>query len=517
MRRIVCLIGAMVGATPAAAQTSPVLVARSGTSAPAGGTYGSFGIPVVGGSGHVAFIANLTGGSSPQGIFVGAPGALQTVVLQGTAAPAGGNYGSFSSQPVVVNGSGQVTFYADLTGGSSTGGSFLAVSGSVQTVALKGTAAPAGGNYTGLGTPALSASGQVAFQSALSGPETEGIFAGVPGALQTVAIRGAPAPGGSTYGQLNGVKMNSAGQVGFEGVRSIGDTGLFFGTPGAIQAVALQGSPAPGGGNYGLLGSAPELSSTGLLTFRAGLTGTFATHAIFAGAPGALQTIASQGSDAPSPAGSYSNLGNPVINASGQVAFFSTLTSPSSHGIFVGTPGSVQALALQNTPAPSGGTFSSIDEYSLILNASGQVAFVGTTTVRGLYVGVPGALVRVVAEGDMIDLDPGPGSDLRQVATNGLGFNSLHTGRSGWGRSFTDSGILVYRLTFTDGTSGVFTSQITPVPEPGACLAAAACGLAAAGWVGPRVRRLCKGPTPSRPVRRSGGDFEARSPLRLFG
>jgi hypothetical protein len=496
MRRIVCLIGAMVGATPAAAQTSPVLVARSGTSAPAGGTYGSFEIPVVGASGQVAFIANLTGGSSPQGIFVGAPGALQTVVLQGTAAPAGGNYGSFSSQPVVVNGSGQVTFYADLTGGSSTGGSFLAVPGSVQTVALKGTAAPAGGNYTGIGTPALSASGQVAFQSALSGPETEGIFAGVPGALQTVAIRGAPAPGGSTYGQLNGVTMNSSGQVAFEGVRSIGDTGLFFGTPGAIQAVALQGSPAPGGGNYGLLGSAPELSSTGLLTFRAGLTGTFANHAVFAGAPGDLQTVASQGSGAPA-GGSYNNLVVPVINDSGQVAFHATLTGGSSNqGIFVGTPGSVQALALQNTPAPGGGTFSSLDSISHIVNASGQVAFIGTTTVRGLYVGVPGALLKVVAEGDTIDLDPGPGSDLRQVATNGLAFNSLQTGRSGWGRSFTDSGILVYRLTFTDGTSGVFTSQITPVPEPGACLAAAVCGLAAAGWVGRRVRRMCGRPNP---------------------
>ena len=74
LRRIVCLVGALVGATPVTAQTTPVLVARSGTPAPAGGTYGSFGLPVVGGSGQVAFYADLIGGSSSQGIFVGAPG-----------------------------------------------------------------------------------------------------------------------------------------------------------------------------------------------------------------------------------------------------------------------------------------------------------------------------------------------------------------------------------------------------------------------------------------------------------
>ena len=193
---------------------------------------------------------------------------------------------------------------------------------------------------------------------------------------------------------------------------------------------------------------------------------------------------------------------NPVINASGQVAFYASLTGgSSSQGIFVGTPGAVQALVLQNTAAPGGGTFSTIDSNHLALNGSGQVAFIGTTTVRGLYAGSPGALVRVLAEGDRIDVDPGPGLDLRQVATNGLDFIRLSGGENGWGRSFTDSGLLVYQLTFTDGSSGVFTSQIAPVPEPGACLAATVCGLGAAGWVGRRIRRVCG--RPSRQSRRT--------------
>ena len=190
----------------------------------------------------------------------------------------------------MINGSGQVAFYSDLTGGSSTGGSFVAVPGTVQTVALKGTAAPAGGNYTFLGTPALNGSGQAAIWSGLTGGSSgEGIFAGVPGSLQTVALLGSPTPAGSTYGQFNGIAMNASGQVVFEAVRNIGPgnaTAFFLGAPGAVQAVALEGNPAPGGGTYGLLGGIPALNESGQVAFRAGLTNTFATHAIIAGTPG---------------------------------------------------------------------------------------------------------------------------------------------------------------------------------------------------------------------------------------
>src|SRR5438105_10133401 len=85
--------GGLVGPRPAAAQSSPTLVALSGTAAPAGGNYSSFSAfgPVLNESGQVAFKGFLTGGSSTRGLFVGAPGAIQTIALQGTAAPAGGN------------------------------------------------------------------------------------------------------------------------------------------------------------------------------------------------------------------------------------------------------------------------------------------------------------------------------------------------------------------------------------------------------------------------------------------
>jgi len=45
-------------------------------------------------------------------------------------------------------------------------------------------------------------------------------------------------------------------------------------------------------------------------------------------------------------------------------------------------------------------------------------------------------------------------------------------GQDGLGTSFNDQGLIVYTLYFNgDTSSGIFTSQIAPVPEPGTILA----------------------------------------------
>src|SRR4051812_43524174 len=66
------LAGGLVGPRPAAAQ--PVMVALSGSAAPAGGNYSSFSNAGVNASGQVTFYPPLPGGSSSEGVFVGAPG-----------------------------------------------------------------------------------------------------------------------------------------------------------------------------------------------------------------------------------------------------------------------------------------------------------------------------------------------------------------------------------------------------------------------------------------------------------
>jgi hypothetical protein len=489
------------GSRPVAAQTPPVPVALSGTPAPAGGNYGTFStsasttfLPVRNEAGRAYFYSDLTGGSSTAGLFAGTPGAVQAVALQGSPAPAGGNYtNSFSD--LLQNASGQVAFSCSLTSGSAAQGMFVGTPGSLQTVVLTGTPSPGGGgNYSGLSSPLLNGSGRVGFSAALTGgSSTAGLFAGVPGSVQPVALLSTPSPAGGNYSFFSRLVLNAGGQVAFFAQMTGGPStaGVFAGTPGAVQAVALQGSPAPAGGNYAAGLGSPLLNDAGQVAFVANLTGGPATQGVFAGAPGALQAVALQGNPAPA-GGNYDSFSfDPVLNGAGKVAFRATLTGGSSPaGLFVGTPGAVQAAALAGAAAPAGGSFSAF--FPPQLNGPGQVAFlatltgagVDTTNDLGLYAGPAGALAKVVRKGDQLDVDPGPGVDLRTVAAIGFrgDFNTVSGGQDGRGVALTDGGLLVFSLAFTDGSSGVFVSQLTPVPEPAVAGLVAAAGLAAAVW-----------------------------------
>ena len=441
-------------------------VVLSGSPSPAGGTYGSVsgaGSAVfINAAGQVEFSANVTGGSSTGGRFAGAPGSIQAVALVGEAAPAGGNY-SVLGGPAPLNVAGQVAFQASLTGGSSTLGIFVGAPGSLQAAALQGTAAPAGGSYNVLNVPVLDDSGRVAFHATLTGGSaTEGIFAGAPGAVQAVALQGNAAPAGGNYSSFGFPVISTSGQLAFNANLTGGSaaSGIFAGATGSVQTVALQGNAAPAGGNYSSL-SGPVINASGQVAFPANLTGGSATNGIFAGTVGALQPIALQGSAAPA-GGIYSTLSGPALNASGQLAFFATLTGGSStQGIFSGTSGSLQTDALQGLLAPggNGAIYSSLLGPTLF-NDVGEVVFSanlsGTGVVPsnnlGLYAGLPGGVVEIVRKGDAIDF--GNGSGLHTVSNIFAAGGVLN-----------NSGDIVYSLAFTDGTTGIFTSTI-PVPEP---------------------------------------------------
>ncbi|CAN5337817.1 hypothetical protein BH11PLA2_BH11PLA2_50240 [soil metagenome] len=88
----------------------------------------------------------------------------------------------------------------------------------------------------------------------------------------------------------------------------------------------------------------------------------------------------------------YGGFGNDVLNVSGQVAFQAS-TSSGNYGIFAGTPGSpLTTAALVGTAAPAGGNYTALNN-NPVLNASGQVAFRATTSVSGvgIFVGTPGS------------------------------------------------------------------------------------------------------------------------------
>jgi hypothetical protein len=477
------------------ALAAPIPVALSFTAAPAGGNYTNFSTNAfsINASGQVTFVANLVGGTSNQGVFAGTSGSIQTVALENTAAPSGHTYAGFGIP--VINTAGQVAFVASLTSPVS-GGIFAGAPGSVQTAALLGAASPGGGGtYSLLTTPTYNPSGQLGFFANLSGASSQGIFAGAPGALQLVARNNTSAPAGGNYSSFStNPAFNASGQTALNAQLTGGSSnaGIFLGAPGSVSAVALQGTASPLGPNYAGFTAPTALNNAGQVAFAASVIGS---SAIFAGTPGSLQTVAQFGTPAPggAGAGNYGTLQAPVLNATGRVAFRSLLSgATSTEGIFTGPAGSIQAAAINNTPAPGGGDYLSFN--TPVMNGAGQVAFIANLTGAGvtltndaaLYAGSVGSLTKIVREGDQIDVDPGPGTDLRTISNGGINFFGTSGGSGGEdGKAviFNDAGVLVFRLSFTDTSSGIFTSL---VPEPGTL---AVLGLAAVPLMARRRRR----------------------------
>ncbi|MBX7167558.1 MAG: hypothetical protein K1X74_14610 [Pirellulales bacterium] len=113
-----------------------------------------------------------------------------------------------------------------------------------------------------------------------------------------------------------------------------------------------------------------------------------------------------------------------------------------------------------------------------------------------------GSLSVLIRKGDVLDVDPGPGLDLRQVSLFDTPNGPQSTGADGLPRFFNEHGKLVLSVTFTDGSSGLFT---TVVPEPaGAFLAS----LALVGLLAIARRR-----SPAGFVRSAPGSALPESPL----
>jgi hypothetical protein len=186
---------------------------------------------------------------------------VSAVALQGQTAPgpSGGTYGG-SASPfgtlIALNGAGQVAFGSALTGGTATSGLFAGSAGSVSAVALQGQSAPGGSGetYSSFSSGAvLNGSGQVAFRANLSGgPSTQGIFTKPSGgSVSAVALLGQSAPGtsaGVTYSTFGtGLVLNGSGQVGYTavlagtGVTAANDGAVYAGTAGNVQLVVREG------------------------------------------------------------------------------------------------------------------------------------------------------------------------------------------------------------------------------------------------------------------------------------
>jgi hypothetical protein len=531
------------------AEAAPITyntIALSGQQAPgttSGVNYSSFGNSLINGAGQTAFSGFLLQGtagvttSNDQGIWSEGSGTLALLAREGNVAPgtsSGVNYSFFNSP--VLNSTGQVAFFGFLTGtgvtASNDSGIWSEGSGTLALVAREGNVAP--GTTSALfgnlaNSPVINGAGQTAFSGTLlqgtagvNGFNDSGIWSEGSGTLALLAREGNVAPGTTSalFGNLaNSPVINSAGQTAFfgtllqgtAGVTASNDTGIWSEGSGTLALVAREGNVAPGTTSalFGSFGN-PVINGAGQTAFvgslqvgTAGVT-TSNDQGIWSEGSGTLALLAREGNVAP---GTTSALfGNftssfPVINGAGQTAFFGSLlvgtagvTASNDTGIWSEGSGTLALVAREGNVAP-GTTSALFNNFgSTVINGAGQTAFFGSllqgtagvtaSNDQGLWAESPDGLTLILRKGDLFDVDPGIGIDNRTISF--ITFTAVSGGEDGRGMTFNNDGTLAFRLNFTDGSSGIFTSTIAAIPEP-STYAVMAMGLGVLGWV--RLRR----------------------------
>jgi len=200
-----------------------------------------------------------------------------------------------------------------------------------------------------------------------------------------------------------------------------------------------------------------------------------------------LALVARTGDAAPKTGAFFAGLGitTPILNDAGQTAFAGRLTGTevgfnNDTGIWSeGGGAGLDLVALEGNTAPEtgGAIFGDFDTSTPVLNGAGQTAFFGRLTGtgidgdndRGVWAEDPSGVLKLIARtGDMLDVDDGLGTDFREIS--GLSFAGNTGNGDGRPSGFNNLGQLAFLTTFTDGTSGIFVSNLVAIPEPSTLL-----------------------------------------------
>ncbi len=210
------------GSTPAYNLTQ---IVGTGDSAPGGGTFGILGYPSFNNLGVLAVDAALFGGSAAGGIFVGNASGGGALALDGTAAQAGGNF-SLAAPGLLpkINDQNDVTFEAPLSGGASTAGIFVRRGSTITD-------------------------------------------ANPLGVLTAAVLTGQPAPGsppGGTFASFGTPLLGPTGDIAFPGTYTTGGPSIgglwHIETNNTIEAIVVQGTVAAEFGGGTLVSSAAGTS-----------------------------------------------------------------------------------------------------------------------------------------------------------------------------------------------------------------------------------------------------------------
>jgi hypothetical protein len=336
-------------------------ITRNGLPAPGGGTFagGVFAFTSMNDPGDVAFVYGLDPLSPPalEGFlkaglyrFSHTDHTLSAVVVPGVTPSPG--FGLFQStfQHATINNSGDIVFpgLVHTTSGTAPDfglGIFVAnKKDQISKIMAPGDPAPGGSVFDMAFNPWINDGGDVAFGAHVKGEECINIGSPVlcgeslylrraaTGAIESIAHQGDPAPGGGNFRWAWGAVMNARDEIAFMGeLGTLGNSrGIFLHSGGGNVAIARPGDPMPGGGN--------------------------------------IQTV-----------NPVQSMGNYSLNNRGQVSFNAVLDTGDS-GLYVYSNGRVNLVARTGTVVPGVGTIASVAFVITggTLNDSGQLAFFAT-------------------------------------------------------------------------------------------------------------------------------------------
>ncbi len=219
--------------------------------------FSQFSIPALSDTRHLAFVANV-GGGTHEGVWRQLDGgSLTRIAGASDTAPGGGTFSILFGNTVAINDAGDVAFTSRLTGTPALEGLWVARNGGIDRVMLGGEAAPdAGGETFGMGavqgpdtsTLGIADNGDAFFTSILSDGR-RGLFGERNGTLEKIAlgqfnaaVTGDTAPDTAGLTFINVVRwaVNGPGQVAFLASLS-DDTSAIFATDLAGNLLRIVG------------------------------------------------------------------------------------------------------------------------------------------------------------------------------------------------------------------------------------------------------------------------------------
>lgn len=486
-----CVLGAMAAGQADAVEPFISTIAITDQAAPAvpGAVFFSFDAPTIARNGTIVFSARLAQdgqdiGSSVWAVVGGAP---RLELREGDPVFHGSDSIQISSLALpTLNQAGDIIVLAGLgdTGGWSVTTPFDVAPGVTAgaSIAAEGFAIPgfwSGDPLAGLYPPMLNQAGHVAFM----GHRRQGMWSTRSGELLLIRKSGDHA-WGSNQGHFIWFErpaQNATGDIGFRALvtnptgQSPERIGVWTNESDRRRRIAIEDMAVAGDGLEGTFfrdfSAEPRINDTGRVAFACRIRGAVSASndsGIWSEHGGALRAVVREGQIGTGTASLFTRF-HPefAFNAGGDIAFIAALNSEAyrNSGVFRATAdGAVELVTRENhlLPGAVGNVRFKVFEPP-VMNGSGQVAFAAQLFGTEVTSGTNQALViadsalnlrTIVRTGDLIVVGT-DGSDMREV--DWIDFSGIEPGD---GRTPLDeSGTVVFRLVFTDGSSGIFVSR----------------------------------------------------------